>query len=849
MEEHSDSEGNYLEIPTVVEGKTYTTADSEADSLVESPKEEQSLSKKVKLTSYQVPEQLQSTEAEQFPYTKDKPVEETFETEEAQQNKLEDKVEENCEGTTERELEENDSVAEQGQNAERSLSSESGGKIAKKLQTTELERSSPPQDEVESCQLAEKLEVTQAEQSSSSKIEINDHLAREKKQNTESERSPAPEGKLESKLQTVQGKRSSLTEGEVLSPIQSQNAKEGEFSVSQATALPETEIENAASDVEEGLVDSSRRMKKLSVEQKNINVEQVETDKRDVATSFSVIEESVSTMSRTEDYESAAVHDAGKSKEREQAGEEPESVLLTNGDTMETVVQEDEEDDEVIVKVPEEEESSTEPPVLSSPPTLQDVEERDADEPPNLDSIEAQLAALHGEVIEEAAQNSAEESRSSPVLKTISESSADVKFQENVVNKMLSATLEKSGDRDKKPLKIMEKRKEKLIPAIALFQRVHVLVQELQEDVSDFVHDRMKYLIEQVLSDSIPLTVSRQAISGVIDVFTTWSDEPAKAMAQFALDRYSDLVIVRISNLSGNIYEREGEWQKAATALEGIPLENEQKYSVNMKLETYLKIARLYLEHDDPVQAETYVNRASLLQTETKDESLQIYFKVCYARVLDYRRKFIEAAQRYNELGYKSIIAEEERTTALKSALICTVLASAGAPRSRMLATLYRDERCQALGPTLYGILEKMHLDRIIHESELRDFSSMLQPHQKALRADGSTILERAILEHNLLSASKLYANIPLSELSALLHVGPEKAEKVAAEMISEGRLQGKIDQVEQILEFRSASARGLALWTETCSDLCSLVNSVVEKIEQAEPQWMSAYMEQQMST
>jgi hypothetical protein len=38
---------------------------------------------------------------------------------------------------------------------------------------------------------------------------------------------------------------------------------------------------------------------------------------------------------------------------------------------------------------------------------------------------------------------------------------------------------------------------------------------------------------------------------------------------------------------------------------------------VDYKLETYLKIARLYLENDDPVQAEAYINRASLLQVIT----------------------------------------------------------------------------------------------------------------------------------------------------------------------------------------------------------------------------------------
>lgn len=38
---------------------------------------------------------------------------------------------------------------------------------------------------------------------------------------------------------------------------------------------------------------------------------------------------------------------------------------------------------------------------------------------------------------------------------------------------------------------------------------------------------------------------------------------------------------------------------------------------MDYKLETYLKIARLYLENDDPVQAEAYINRASLLQVIT----------------------------------------------------------------------------------------------------------------------------------------------------------------------------------------------------------------------------------------
>jgi hypothetical protein len=53
-----------------------------------------------------------------------------------------------------------------------------------------------------------------------------------------------------------------------------------------------------------------------------------------------------------------------------------------------------------------------------------------------------------------------------------------------------------------------------------------------------------------------------------------------------------------------------------------------RQYSVDYKLETYLRIAQLYLEDDDPIQADAYLNRASLLHADTKTENLQILYKV-----------------------------------------------------------------------------------------------------------------------------------------------------------------------------------------------------------------------------
>ena len=212
--------------------------------------------------------------------------------------------------------------------------------------------------------------------------------------------------------------------------------------------------------------------------------------------------------------------------------------------------------------------------------------------------------------------------------------------------------------------------------------------------------------------------------------------------------------------------------------------------------------------------------------------------------MLDYKRKFIEAAQRYNELSYKTLIHGGERMTALKNAMICTVLAAAGQQRSRMLATLYKDERCQQL--PAFNILEKMYLDRLIKRSELEEFGSLLQPHQKARTADGSRILDHAIVEHNLLAASKLYNNITFEGLGALLEIPSEKAERIASKMISEGRMQGHIDQIDSIVHFEKRQV--LETWDNQIQSLCFRVNSIIDKIAAAEPEWLQKTIENQMS-
>lgn len=51
-------------------------------------------------------------------------------------------------------------------------------------------------------------------------------------------------------------------------------------------------------------------------------------------------------------------------------------------------------------------------------------------------------------------------------------------------------------------------------------------------------------------------------------------------------------------------------------------------YSADFKMEIYLKIAQLYLKEQNHISAEAYINRAALLQSETKNKELQTIYKV-----------------------------------------------------------------------------------------------------------------------------------------------------------------------------------------------------------------------------
>ncbi|KAM9979142.1 hypothetical protein ACTFIZ_000480 [Dictyostelium cf. discoideum] len=344
----------------------------------------------------------------------------------------------------------------------------------------------------------------------------------------------------------------------------------------------------------------------------------------------------------------------------------------------------------------------------------------------------------------------------------------------------------------------------------------------------------LKVFITHLTDESTPLVISRTILLSFTSSHKTLPEDIQMELGIFVLERIQNRVVAfeeQVSEIRYNLaklYERQENWRESARCLIAIPLDSSQRViSPEYKVKIYVKIARLFLEEEESGQAETYINRASDSLHLVKNQKLIFAHKTCFARIMDYKRMFLKASLRYYDLS-QCLPKDTERMHALSCAIVCAILDKAGPQRSRTLATLYKDERSQQLG--VYTFLEKMFLERILKKTEVKKFAEQLKPHQMALLSDGNTVLDRAVIEHNLLSASKLYNNITFDELGSLLEIQAEKAEKVASKMVCEERLIGSIDQIERLIQFENVGD-SLTQWDKKIEGLCIHMNNIIESI------------------
>ncbi|KAI9819482.1 MAG: hypothetical protein M1827_006930 [Pycnora praestabilis] len=310
-----------------------------------------------------------------------------------------------------------------------------------------------------------------------------------------------------------------------------------------------------------------------------------------------------------------------------------------------------------------------------------------------------------------------------------------------------------------------------------------------------------------------------------------------------------------IREILADAFEEKEEYSDSAKYLQGINLDSSQRtITDDFKVRTWIRIMRLFLEDDDTTNAETYLNRVKTLQHTITDPEIQLMFQLSQARILDARRRFLDASEAYQKFSTSPVLAEEERLRALSSAIVCAVLAPAGPQRSRALAKLYKDERSAQVEE--FSILEKMFLDRLLSPAEVNNFASNLSPHQLAITSDGSTVLAKAVIEHNLLGASRIYKNIGVTDLGTLLGLGGDEAEEYAARMVEQGRLAGHIDQIDKVIFFEGAEATGektnagqkdrvvgreLRIWDMNVQGLTEEVERVTTALQNLYPEFVAA--------
>lgn len=390
-----------------------------------------------------------------------------------------------------------------------------------------------------------------------------------------------------------------------------------------------------------------------------------------------------------------------------------------------------------------------------------------------------------------------------------------------------------------------------------------LLAKIIETSASDTLAPNLIAYVESLLGDTLGIVASRPLLASFVLRFRDLKDADVKVeVGTRALELLAPKVVsyeeqdTAIKEILADAYQENEDFIASAKILQAIPLDSSQRtISADDKAAVWIRIVRCYLEEDDPTSAMTYLNRVKNVLHGVADKTTRLQFQFSQARIHDSQRSFLDASAAYHQISSEPIIDEEERLRALSAAIICAVLAPAGPQRARTLARLYKDDRAGQVDE--YGMLEKIFLDRLLAAPEVAAFADKLQPHQLATTADGATVLDKAVLEHNLLAASRLYANIGIDQLAELLNVDDaDRAEAYAAGMIEQGRLAGYIDQIARYIYFEGEGSGHrktghlervvggeLRKWDDNVRNLAEEVERVTTMVQSQHPEFYAKTM------
>ncbi|KMU75159.1 COP9 signalosome complex subunit 4 [Coccidioides immitis RMSCC 3703] len=167
-----------------------------------------------------------------------------------------------------------------------------------------------------------------------------------------------------------------------------------------------------------------------------------------------------------------------------------------------------------------------------------------------------------------------------------------------------------------------------------------------------------------ILSENVSIIASRPLLDAFINALRTLPADVQINVGQHAihaLQSRSTSVEEQDSSIRGilaDAYESQDEYLAAARVLQGIHLDSSQRLiSDEDKMRMWIRIVRLYLEEDDPTSAEGFLNKIKNLPSKIQDQELKLHFQLSQARILDARRRFLDASQEYLNRRYSGIIS------------------------------------------------------------------------------------------------------------------------------------------------------------------------------------------------
>lgn len=301
-----------------------------------------------------------------------------------------------------------------------------------------------------------------------------------------------------------------------------------------------------------------------------------------------------------------------------------------------------------------------------------------------------------------------------------------------------------------------------------------------------------------------------------------------------------------ILNLT-SIYEQNNEFHKALDTLKLLQVDTlvqdfEDILSFQkFKVEINTRIAKNSLKVNDFESAEAYVSRIAPILPDLESKGVDDLIIDTYKTSVETMVK----VGKWFDAASKLIILDNE--TFDIPTVKYTILSQCDPLKTRLLQNIVESPRISQniLNTPLAPIFDKVYNKKIVYyEDYLQALSYFLDTDTQGLSTEYITdALSKALVENNLIAASRVYDNTSIKSFSEILHLDETYVEELAADMIREERLDALVDDISKVIEFNAQKKSPIKEWNNHMIEACTILDKIVDHISHTEPLLADSYL------